>query len=239
MAKCRKIHPNQEKGILIRSFVFLMVIQTVLVTVLCTITIRRLNTVNFNWFFPIDIITLLISVIFMSLILMVLGGASAISNAGFTWFFYHCFMFLFLIAELIIIWIASNVDAYLPVAGATWERALYDQRMEMQNDLSCCGFANTSDNPAEPCPSGAREGCSIPLHRFLYDIRNIASVSLFLQFVFSMFIDFVSFSICFHPDVVTIDDAIHEEESYINSQPNTDDPPKVSSAPLLKPLRSV
>lgn len=236
MGCCKKIRPEEEKQVMVKAFILLLVLQTVFVIILCVIAISNLNRANFSWFLPVDIITMLISVILMALILLVVGCASASSNIGFAWGAFHVFMFIFLVIELIISWFSSNVDGFVAAAGKTWSVADDDERAEMEGDLLCCGFINSTDRPALPCPTKDSPGCRDPLVRLLGAIRDTASVALFVDFVLAMFIDFVGCSICFHPNVVTFDDQIREEQQLIEPQ---DDPFAINGKPLLRPLKTM
>ncbi|OHT03631.1 Tetraspanin family protein [Tritrichomonas foetus] len=215
--RCKKIYPQQEKEIMIKSFIVFILIQTIFAVGLCIISILYLEVTNFSWFMPIDMITLMIAVIILSLIVFIVGWASASSNTTFAWVWFHCFMFALLFIEMIISWFSSDVNNIMNLAQKAWDTSYIEDRIELQEDLNCCGFANTTDMPGEKCPPGDDVvGCKVKLGNLMSQIRDTASVALFVDFVFAMFIDFAGCAICFHPDVVTVED--QNEENMLMDQ---------------------
>lgn len=214
----KKVKPSEEKMVMSKLFVGLMIFQTVFLNILCFITIHFLNLANISWFLPVDIITLMIAVIFLSLILLIIAWASARSNASFAWAIFHLFMIILILIELLVSWYTSDVDRFIKTAQKAWITAGISERQEMQVDLSCCGFINQSDMASLPCPADANTGCKTKLISYMSKIRDSASVTLFIDFVLALFIDFAGFAICFHPDVISYDDQIVEDRLLMESE---------------------
>ena len=213
--KCRTIQPNEEVKIMAKAFIVFMIVQTIFVSSLSIISINNLQIAHFSWFFPFDLITLLIAIIILSIIILVSGISSATSNISFAWLFFHVFMFLLLLIELIVSWFSSDVNQFLDLAQEKWYSG-DDEIQEIQNDLKCCGFLNCSDHPNDPCPINTTLGCQERLQNLMIGIRNTASIALFIDFVFALFLDFVGWAICYHPDFVTLEEYESEVSSYTN-----------------------
>ena len=231
--RCRKIQPQEEKSIMIRAFISFLVVQTLTLDVLCGITIYELLSADFDWFLTFDLLTLVIAVIILSFMILVSGFGAATSNTFFTWILFHLFMGVLFIIELLTSWFSSDVDGFLRMAHRTWVSGTDAELRELQDDLLCCGFFNTSDHPPSVvCPDHFSMCCRDKLYQLMSVIRNTASVSLFADFVFAMFIDFAGCAICFHPDTISLDQQVKEEESMnqerdsyylgINSPPRDD-----------------
>lgn len=169
------------------------------------ISVKYVNKTDISNLLSVDIVTLLIAIIFLSLIIIVVGWASAISNATFAWIFFHIFMFALLLVEIVVSLFTSNLKGFLISANNHWDLIDDDERIEFQDDLGCCGFLNITDRSAGDCGS-SNVGCLFKLQDILITIRNTSSVAMFVCFVFGLFIDFAGCAICFHPDVVTLAD---------------------------------
>ena len=208
---CCKVSPREEKYLMIKFFIAFIFIQTIFALVLCGLSIAHLTTTHLSWFIPIDLITILIAVVILSLIVLILGVASATGNATFAWVWFHLFMIVLLGFEIVVSWFCSDANAIAQQAKLAWETSCDDDREEIQMDLTCCGFSNPNDKPVSPCPQGAYVGCEERLYSVILNIRDIASIALFVDFVFALFIDFAGCAICFHPEVVTLKDQIEEE----------------------------
>lgn len=210
--KCQPIPRKNEKKIMTKVFIAFIIIQTLFLIGLCIYTIIYIQNANVSWFLEVDVVTLLIALVFLSLILLIIGISSARSNASFSWALFHPFLFILLIILLVISWFTSNVTQTISSAQNTWKKASEQDIIEMQTDMQCCGFLNTSDRNASKCPE--KENiicCKDQLTIYLNSIRNAASISLFVDFVLAMFIDFLGCAICFHPDVITLEQQIQEE----------------------------
>jgi hypothetical protein len=161
---------------------------------------------DLNWFLPYDLLTIIIAVVILSLIILVTGLASAVSNTLFAWILFHAFLGILLLVELLTSWITSDPKTILDAAHQTWLAAGADEITEMQLSLHCCGFGNETDRPSDSdCPDAPLESCRSKLNRTITVMRDVASVSMFVDFVFALFIDFAGCGICFHPDVITLE----------------------------------
>lgn len=196
---------------MIRSFIYINSFQAVIVIILCFLSVGYFSRTNISDFLSVDLITLLMSVVMLSLIVIVVGWASAVSNATFAWIFFHLFMFSLLLIEVIICFFASELSTFVPSAADLWKSSEERDLVELQSELHCCGLANITDSPAGGgCPDGATEGCIQKLEQTLIMLRNTTAVAMFVCFVLGLFIDFAGCAICLHPDVVTL--AEHERE---------------------------
>ena len=209
--RCKKILPQNEKKVMINLFIVLICIQTILTITISANSIFYFNEANLNWFMPIDMITLISAVCILSLIVLIVGCASATSNTTLAWVFFHLFMFALLFIEMIVSWFSSDVQSIIKIAQRTWDLSYEDEKLELQDDLGCCGFSNVTDNPALPCTHN-EIGCLTKLSSLMLQVRAISSIALFVDFMFSMFIDFAGCAICFHPDFFTVEEQIEETE---------------------------
>ena len=150
--KCKKFYPQDEKKLMIQVFSFFVVINCFASIGICAYTIFQCNLVNINWFLPIDIITILIALIILNIIILVVGISSAITNASFTWMFFHIFMISMLSIQLIMSYFTSNSNKVTGFAESAWINAYEDERSELQTDLLCCGFIDSTHYPYLPCP---------------------------------------------------------------------------------------
>jgi hypothetical protein len=210
--RCRKIDPAEESGVMVKAFIGLLLVQTIAIFAICGVLVSRLIKADLNWFLPYDLLTLVIAVVILSLIIFATGLASATSNTLFAWILFHVFLGVLLLVELITSWIASDTEGFLTAAHQTWLTAAVDDITEFQLDMQCCGFNNETDRPpGTACPDDTED---VSCHSVLWDaillMRDIASVSMFVDFVFALFIDFAGCGICFHPDIVTLED-VHRE----------------------------
>ena len=213
MPCCRKIKPSEEKQAISKMFVVFNILQSIAIMILCSISIHFFSKANISSFIPVDIVTLFIAVIILSLILIVVGWSSAISNTSLAWTVFHCFMFILLIIELAVCLFTSNADGFIVSAGKNWVQSDFETRMEMQSDLNCCGFQNSTDNPAGDCASKTDKGCKESMSELFISLRNVASVAMFVCFVFGLFIDFAGFALCYHPETFTLEDQAREEKT--------------------------
>ena len=221
MYKCRcskiqRMTPEKEKRVMINGFVVFSIIQTLAVTIFCSISMYYISSANISFFFSVDLTTLLMTVILLSIIILIFAWSSALNNLCLLWFLFHCFMFILLVIEMAICMVTSNVDSFVNAAQKTWYSSEDSEKTDLEFDLMCCGFLNTSDQPGQPCPEGVDVGCAYKLEKLMTTIRNMASVALFVCFVFGMFIDFAGCGICFHPDFISFQDHQKEEEMITN-----------------------
>lgn len=208
---CRKIHPHEEKNLLIKVFIMFICIQTLFVVILCGLCIAQLSYVDLSFFISIDLMTMMIAGIFLSLIVLILGWAAATNNNTFAWAFFHLFMIVFMAFEVTVSWFSSDVGSLAKEAETVWHNAFDDEKSEMQSDLTCCGFKNMTDKPVLPCPQHAEVGCQVKLGYIVKYVQDISTVCLFVDFVFAVFLDFLACAICFNPDIVTLEDQMKEE----------------------------
>lgn len=204
---------------MVKAFITFLVFQTLTLDVLCGITIYELLSADFDWFLPFDLLSLVIAVIILSFMILVSGYAAAVSNTFFTWILFHSLMGVLLMIELLTSWFSSDVDGFLRLAHNTWVSGSDTEISELQSDLMCCGFFNTSDRPPSVrCLIENPECCRAKLNIMMSVIRNTASVALFADFIFAMFIDFAGCGICFHPDTITLNDHVKEEQNVTQEQ---------------------
>ncbi|OHT03547.1 Tetraspanin family protein [Tritrichomonas foetus] len=203
--KCKKIYPHEEKKLMVKMFVGLTIIQAFVCIALCSVSVIFIQSTNLTWFLPIDILTLMIAVIILSMILFIVGISSAVSNTTFAWVWFHFFMIILLFIEMVISWFTSDIGNLITLSQKTWIHSFDEERSEIQSDLLCCGFANSSDYPAKPCMEDHLIGCQVKLLSLSTTIRDVASIALFVDFIFALFYDFMGCAICFHPEVITFD----------------------------------
>ena len=221
MCKCHTMTMDQEKKVMINGFIVFSVIQTIFVIILCSISMAYLSNADVSFYLPVDIATLLIGIIFLSLILVIVAWSSALNNNYCLWAVFHCFMIFLLLTEMAICILTSNVESILQQAQNAFYKADVSERINLQLDLNCCGFLNTSDHEELPCPDGTDVCCAARIQNHMENLRNTASVALFVCFVFGMFIDFAGCGICFHPDTITYDENMMDDGvvPVINTKP--------------------
>lgn len=208
--RCRTMTPEQEKGVMIRGFIVFSVLQSVAIVVLCSVSIYFLQIANISFFLPVDIVTLMIGIIFLSIIVVIVAWSSALVNMSCLWAVFHSFMIVLLLIEMVICMYTSNVSQFFDAAENSWAKSDDTEKSETESDLQCCGFYNTTDRPGKNCPKEYTKACGDKFSELMITIRNTASVALFVTFVFGMFIDFAACAICFHPDTITLEE--HERE---------------------------
>lgn len=192
--KFKRIHPSEEKSVMSKGFMSFIVFQSIIVIILCFISISYISTTNISSIVPVDIVTLLIALIILSLILVIVGISSAISNVFLSWIIFHIFMFILLVAEIIISLFTSN----LTKASLYWDKLEESEKKEIGSDLGCVYNSTDSNN------------CINKLSGILTTLRNTSSIAMFICFVLGLFIDFAGCAICYHPDVITLEE--HERE---------------------------
>ncbi|EAY17027.1 hypothetical protein TVAG_297060 [Trichomonas vaginalis G3] len=206
---CRTMSMEQEKSVMTHGFIFFSIMQTITVVILCSISMAYLSSGNVSYFLPVDIVTLMIGIIFLSIIILIVGWSSALNNTACLWMLFHVFMYCLLLIEMLVSMLTSNVSSFVAAADKEWEKSEPSERFRIGLDLSCCGFWNSTDRNATVCQTGVK-ACSAVIRTIMTNLRNTASVALFVCFVFGMFIDFAGCGICFHPDTITF--AEHEQE---------------------------
>lgn len=202
---------RQEKKLLTKLFWGLTLVQSIIVTILCILSIYYFESTNVASFLSVDIVTLFIAVIFLSIIIIIVGWGSAVTNSTFAWAIYHIFMLALLTIEIMVSLYSSNLSTFYVSAAKLWK--MEDERNIIQADLHCCGFSNFTNPTSENgCPSNAETSCVDAMKIILEGLRNISLVAMFFCLIFGLLIDFVGCAICFHPDIVTLDDQEHELE---------------------------
>ncbi|OHT02455.1 Tetraspanin family protein [Tritrichomonas foetus] len=202
---------DEEKKMLTTMFQWIIFVQSFAVTTLCFLSIYYFSKISVSSFLSVDIVTLLIAVIFLSIIIIIVGYGSSASNTTFAWVFFHVFMTALLVIEVMVSLYTSDVASYLDIASEIWARSENDERLMLQEELCCCGLKNfTRPDNQNQCPKNAQSACLENLREFLETIRNVASVSMFVCFTIGLFIDFVGCAICHHPDIRTLADEEQE-----------------------------
>lgn len=202
---------NDEKTCLSKMFLFFIVIQSFTVTVLCILSITYFTQTNVNIFLSVDVITLFIAIIILSIILIVVGWGSAVSNTTFAWYFFHFFMFALLCVEIMVSYYTSNLSSFMKTATLIWSKTDEDERHELQSELKCCGLTNfTKPTEKNLCPADAKDACLDRLRSILVTLRNTSIVAMFVCIIVGIFIDFVGCALCFHPDIITLADQERE-----------------------------
>ncbi|OHT13734.1 Tetraspanin family protein [Tritrichomonas foetus] len=206
----RQVKEENEKRLMTKTFEACVILQSIAVIVLCLISIYYFNSINISRYLPVDIVTMFIAVIFLTLIIIVVGWAAARSNTTFAWFFFHLFMVALLVIEIAVSLFTSDLSGFLKAAENIWNNDLEDRR-DLQMNLLCCGFLNyTHPDENNQCPPSASSNCEEKLTSILLTLRNTATVSMFICFVIGLFFDFAGCAICFNPDIITVAD--HERE---------------------------
>ena len=197
-----------------KGFILFCIVNFILITVLCSISITYLTKTNITNFFSVDMETLFIAVIFLALILLIVGWSSAANNNFCLWTVFHAFMVVSLLLEIVVCLFTSNFQGLSKSLVSEWKLAEDSEKKEIQYDLRCCGLNNITDQFVNPCPEGATQGCLKSLEDVLYTVRNAASVAMFVCFTLGLFIDFMGCAICFHPDTINFEE--HEKELAMN-----------------------
>lgn len=214
MGKCKLnwpiIHPSEEQEFMTKGFIAFSVLQFIAITILCSISINKVAKTNITSFFPVDLETLFIAIIFLAVILLVVGWSSARNNNTCIWLLFHAFNSVMLIVEIIVCLMSSNLQGFTKNFSVEWLKADEAVKKEIQVDLRCCGLTNITDHEVLPCPHGAEEGCIVQITKLMTTIKNAASIAMFVCFTFGLFIDFLGCAICFHPDVINFEE--HEKE---------------------------
>ena len=211
---CPIIHPSEEENLMSKGFIFFVILNFIVIIVLCSISITYITKTNVTSFFSVDMETLFIAAVFLAIIILILGWSSATNNNFCLWLIFHAFMVLLLLLEIVVCLFTSNFQGFSQSLASEWRLSEDAEKQEIQNDLSCCGLSNITDQQVMPCPEGATRGCLNALEDVLYTVRNAASVAMFVCFTLGLFIDFAGCAICFHPDTINFEE--HEKELAMN-----------------------
>ena len=169
-------------------------------------------TTNISSFLQIDIISMIISVIILCFIIVVVGWTAAINNTGLGWIVFHCCMGVLIVIEVILSISTANFEGYVKTFGETWDKADDLLKSELQDDLLCCGYLNTSDRPALPCPNKVTASCLVMFKDLFLKIRWVTSTSMFVCFIVCLFIDLAAYAMCIHPDIISLEEQQNEDE---------------------------
>ena len=172
--KCKVMTMDQEKKVMQNGFIVVSILQSIVVTALCAVSIKYLSGADVSFFLPVDIVTLLMSVMLLSFVVVIMSWASALNNNSCLWSVFHVFMFVLLLIEMVICMLTSNLQSFLNSAQKEWTYADKSTRLDLQLDLDCCGFINITHMPEYPCPQYATEGCMIKLQKLMEIVRNTA-----------------------------------------------------------------
>lgn len=212
--RVKKLTFSDEKRIIKRTFIIFSILQFIILVVLSVLTITYLQKVNFSFFFEVDLVTLVMSIILLSAIILIVAISSAITNAMSLWVIFHFFTLILLVAELVISIFYSDTKKLTNAAKSSWDLSTDQERRDTQYNLHCCGFSTLD----EACKNFSTITCEDKLHDIIGSLRNVASIALFVCFVFSMFVDFVSCAICLYPDMYTVNDR-GEEALFVEAPP--------------------
>ena len=211
----KKIEPKDEVRVMGTGFIFINIFQVIAVAILCGYSIHFLSENNIGSFLAIDVISLLISVVILCFIIAVVGWVSAVNNTGLGWIVFHCCMGVLLIIEIVLAITTADYNSIVKTVEETWDFSDDLLRQELQQDLRCCGYYNTSDRPALPCPSDS-VSCMEKVRDLFSAIRWVASTSMFCCFIFGFFIDMAGCAMCVHPDTISLEEQQLNDEVDIN-----------------------
>jgi hypothetical protein len=197
---CSKIAPEREKYVMIRAFIIFLVVETIGLMVICGVSLSKVSWIGIDWVLPFDLMSMIIAVVILSLIILVTGYGAAVSNACFIWLVFHIFLGILLVVEIIICWFSADVSGFMRIAQKAWRDADEQERREMEQDLSCSSWDGVGDR-----------SCRDVLQAAFTLIRNTTAICMFIDWVLVVFMDFVGYAICFHPDVMTLEQEIKEE----------------------------
>ena len=218
---CSPIPLNKELKVFSKTFIIFNAIISILSIASCAISVHYLGKTNVTNFLPVDTISLLISIIILCFIIIVVGWVAAVNNTALGWIIYHVCMVVLLLILFIVAIATSNSDSLVETVKDTWVYSDIDTRAELQSDLQCCGYANSSDNPALPCPNNIDVGCKSKITNLFADIRWICSTALFLLFIFCLFIEMSGCAMCVHPDTISMEE--QQRDDIINISEIEDD----------------
>jgi hypothetical protein len=205
---CRwsKIPPAQEQRIISKSFGIFLVVHSLAHITLCAVAAAQLYNADLFWFLPFDLFSIIVGLIILSLIILVAGYAAASTNTVFSWILFHVFLWALIFIEIVTPFFLSDVHSLTELAHQAWIASTREEMLDMQALWDCCGFDNTSDTPNN---NGTCSDTATPCRDWIFNrltvFRNATVISLFMDFLFILLIDFVGCGICFHPDFITLD----------------------------------
>jgi hypothetical protein len=211
--RCRPIPEEAEQLVLTRIFIIFLVIQSIIHIGLCAVAVIGLSGADLFWFLPVDLFSIIVSVIILGLIILVVGYAAASTNTVFSWVLFHILLWAFIAIEIITPIMITDVPQLTNLAKQAWTQSTLDEMEDMQHEWGCCGFDNLTDTPGNiSCPAGATTACRDWISRNLALFRDATLIAVFLDMAFVLLIDFAGCGLCFHPDLVTLE-AVQKEES--------------------------
>lgn len=215
--KCSPVPPDKELHVLSKSFIIVNGLMSIFVGLTCAIAVAFLNKTNISAFLSIDIVSLFISVIILCFIIIVVGWVAGVNNTGLGWIIYHICMVVLLLIMIVLSLSTANISSFTSAVNEAWDSANNALKSELQTDLTCCGFYNTTDRISEPCPSGADESCYSALHKLFAQLRFATSGMIFVLFILGVFIDMSGCAICVHPEKISMeeqqqDDAVNLDD---------------------------
>lgn len=210
-----------DNVVLTRFFLIFCIIQSITIFILCTIALRGVGYISS--LYEVDLTTLLIAIVILSIILLVVGVSSALTGHWSIWFIFQVFMFVLLLVEIIVCLFSSQLISYPQKFEDKWNDTYntsskdddYLLLLQLQNDLDCCGLYNNTDRNITSCDSTSKS-CLQVLTNVVYTIRNSSSVCMFVCFMLGLFISFVGFAICFKNEDNVIIDSSERQSNYDN-----------------------
>lgn len=214
MCQCckEKVEPKDEVRVIGDWFKGVNTFASIGIIILCGFSMSFFESTNISSFLPIDIISMIISVIILCFIIVVVGWTAAINNTGLGWIVYHCCMGVLIIIEVILSISTANFDGYIKTFGETWDTADDSTKSELQSGLLCCGYLNVSDRPALPCLNKVSVSCLSKFKELFLKIRWVTSTSMFVCFIICLFIDMAAYAMCIHPDIISLEEQQREDE---------------------------
>ena len=213
---CCKLDEDER---LTMFFLVFCIIQSVTIFILCAVALRDAGYISS--LSEVDLTTLLIAIIILSIILLVVGVSSAKTGHWTIWLIFQAFMLVLLLVEIVVCLFSSSLISYPLKFEILWDNTYnasskdddYLLLVQLQNDLDCCGLYNYTDRNITLC-SSTDKGCLHVLTDVVYAIRNSSSVCMFVCFMLGLFISFVGFAICFRSEPI---DTTVGGEVYLNA----------------------
>lgn len=102
-------------------------------------------------------------------------------------------------------------------ASAAWGSSTNETRLSLEQKFNCCGFSNTTDRIAEPCPEGKqesidiRDSCSYAILNVIKDLTVQIAVAAFIITFFEAGTAIITFILSHRIKVVNKYSAVNQD----------------------------
>eukprot|EP00163_Fabomonas_tropica_P005137 TRINITY_DN145_c0_g1_i3.p1 TRINITY_DN145_c0_g1~~TRINITY_DN145_c0_g1_i3.p1 ORF type:complete len:222 (-),score=69.45 TRINITY_DN145_c0_g1_i3:670-1335(-) len=155
------------------------------------------------------------------LIIALLGHLGASKNSRGVLKFYWVLLFLLFTSQVVLAGYAYiQYRDINNLVEQGWKDASNSVRVDVQNELKCCGFNNANDNKGNPCPTGNNPACKGRLADFFNKNMKIMMYTAFAVAVLELF--FLAFSACVVATIPKDQIKTIEEEGLIDDDQRSD-----------------